>query len=123
MGEPSSWERRGEAWKAVRDELRGPAAPWSITATASGDNAVKTPESGKKLRVKLVDVWNNGSADITVYLRFATGTARFKKLLAAKTGFIMNLVGCNWEGAVDEALNVNLSATGTVDITVLGDEV
>lgn len=112
----------GEALKAIRDALRGPGSPWSITATASGDNVVKTPGSGQKLRIKLVDVWNNGSADITVYLRFASGTARFKKTLAAKTGFIVNLLGANWEGGADEALKVNLSATGAVDVTVLGEE-
>lgn len=112
-----------EIGKVQVTDVAKTSTPWSTTATSTGDNAIKTPSSGKKLRIKLLDVWNNGSADITVYLRFATGTARFKKLLAAKTGFIMNFIGCNWEGAVDEILNINLSAAGTVDVTVLGDEV
>lgn len=125
----ASWERRYEAWKAIYDKLceilslDDPATPWSCTASASGDNVVKTPTSGKKLRIKFLDVWNNGAADITVYLRFGTGTARFKKTLAPKTGFIMNLKGCNWEGGVNEALNINLSGAGTVDVTVLGQEI
>jgi hypothetical protein len=100
------------------------STPTSITATALGDTTIDTPASGKKFRVKLIDVWNNGSADITVYLKFAAGgTARFKKLLAAKTGFVVNLVGCNWEGTADQALIINLSAAGTVDVTVFRDSI
>lgn len=108
--------------KTIND-INKTASPWSITATTSGDNTIKTPATGKKLRVKLIDVWNNGTADITVYLKFGTGTARFKKTLASKTGFIINLLGANWEGATDEPLIINLSANGTVDVTVLGDEI
>jgi hypothetical protein len=108
--------------KTIND-INKTATPWSITATTSGDNTIKTPATGKKLRVKLIDVWNNGTADITVYLKFGTGTARFKKTLASKTGFIINLLGANWEGATDEPLIINLSANGTVDVTVLGDEI
>jgi len=96
----------------------------SVTASSSGNNIIQTPTAGKKIRVKLVDVWNNGTAAITVYLRFAAaGTARFKKTLAANTGFIINLIGTNWEGAADEVLYINLSAAGTVDVTVMKDEV
>jgi len=120
---PSLPSGANEIGKVQINDIPKMGTPWSITATSSGDNTIKTPSSGKKLRIKLVDIWNNGTTDTTVYLRFATGTARFKKLLAAKTGFIVNLIGCNLEGGVDEALNVNLSAAGTVDVTVLGDEV
>lgn len=99
--------------------------PWSATATASGNTTVKDPAlAEKKVRVKLIDVWNSGTADITVFLRFtAAGTARFKKLLAAKTGFIVNLVGSNWEGGAAEILFINLSAAGTVEFTVMGEVV
>jgi len=96
----------------------------SITATAANNTIIQTPAGGKKIRVKLIDVWNNGTAAITVYLRFAAaGTARFKKTLAANAGFIINLIGTNWEGAADEVLYINLSAIGTVDVTVMKDEV
>ena len=105
-------------------EVGKSADAWSITATSSGNNTIKTPSTGKKLRVKFIDIWNNGSADETVYLRFGSaGAGRFKKTLATKTGFALNLVGCNWEGAADEPLIVNLSAAGTVDVTVMGEEV
>jgi len=96
----------------------------SVQATASGNTTIQTPAAGKKIRVKLIDVWNSNTAAITVYLRFAAaGTARFKKTLAANTGFIINLIGTNWEGAADEALIINLSAIGIVDVTVMKDEV
>jgi hypothetical protein len=96
----------------------------SIQATAANNTIIQTPAAGKKIRVKLVDVWNNGAAAITVYLRFAAaGTARFKKTLNSYTGFIINLIGTNWEGAADEVLYINLSAIGTVDVTVMKDEV
>jgi hypothetical protein len=96
----------------------------SVQATASGNTIIQTPAGGKAIKVKLIDVWNSGAADITVYLRFAAaGTARFKKLLAAKTGFIINLIGTNWEGAADEVLYINLSDAGTVEVTVMKDEV
>jgi hypothetical protein len=96
----------------------------SIQATAANNTIIQTPAAGKKIRVKLIDVWNNGTAAITVYLRFAAaGTARFKKTLAANAGFIINLIGTNWEGAADEVLYINLSAIGTVDVTVMKDEV
>ena len=96
----------------------------SIQATAANNTIIQTPTAGKKIRVKLIDVWNNGTAAITVYLRFAAaGTARFKKTLNSYTGFIINLIGTNWEGSADEALIINLSAAGTVDVTVMKDEV
>ena len=100
------------------------ATPQSVQATALGNTAVWTPASGKAVRAKLIHVWNNGTADITVYLRFGVaGNARFRTLLGAKTGWIANLIAANWQGAADEVLYVNLSVAGTVDVTVLGDEV
>lgn len=100
------------------------ATPTTVQATASGNTTVWTPASGKKLRVKFIIVFNSGTANDTIYLRFtATGTARFRATLVANTGYTLNLIGCNWEGATDEALIINLSATGTIDITVLGEEI
>lgn len=90
-------------------------------ATASGNTQViAAPGTGNKLRIKFIKVWNSGTADITVYLRFtSTGTARFQATLAAKTGFLVNLIACNWEGGDNEDLYVNLSAAGTIDVTAL----
>lgn len=113
-----------EIGKVQLTDVSKTCSPWSATATSSGDNTVKTPSAGKKLRIKLLDVWNNGVSDATVHLKFsAAGTARFKKVLASKTGFAINLVGCNWEGAVNEALIISLGSAGTVDVTVMGDEI
>ncbi|MEM2119126.1 MAG: hypothetical protein QW840_03265 [Candidatus Bathyarchaeia archaeon] len=127
------WTQYDQAYKRLHEKLSEilaqiskltqTATPWTVTAVAGGDTVIKEPSSGKKLRVKLVDVWNNGSAEVTVSLKFAAGgTARFRKTLAAKTGFVMNLVGCSWEGNVGDALIISLSSAGTVDVTVMGEE-
>ena len=113
-----------EIGKIQLTDVSKTCSPWSVTATGNGDNTVKTPAAGKKLRIKLLDVWNNGVSDATVYLKFsAAGTARFKKILASKTGFALNLVGCNWEGAVNEAVIINLGSAGTIDVTIMGEEI
>lgn len=98
--------------------------PASITATASGTTQIKAPATGKSLRVKLIKVHNSGTAAVTVDLRFtAGGSAHFKGALASGGGFAINLIGCNWLGGVNEILYVNLSAAGTVDVSVMVDEV
>jgi len=90
----------------------------SGTATASGDTAIVTPPAGFSIRVKLIDIWNNGTSDTTVGLRFGTGTIRFKHKLSPNTGFIINLVCANWQGDADEALYINLDVDGTIDYTI-----
>jgi len=99
-------------------------APASVSATASGATVVKTPATGKKLRVRVATVHNSGTADIAVDLRFTSGgTAHFKKTLAAKSGWGLNLLGAYWEGAVNEGFYVNLGAAGSVDVTILSEEI
>jgi hypothetical protein len=96
----------------------------TVQATLSGNTTLWDPAASKKVRLKYIQVFNSGSANITVALRFGSaGTLRFTSTLAANTGWNMNLIGCNWEGAADEILYVNLSAAGTVDVTVLGEEI
>jgi len=98
--------------------------PTSVTATALGTTVVKTPAAGKALRIKVISVHNSGAASVTVDLRFTTtGTAHFKKNLVSGGGWALNLIGSNWQGGVNEALYVNLSAAGTVDVTLLAEEV
>jgi hypothetical protein len=95
----------------------------TVTATSSGDNVVWSPAAGKKVRLRTLFVWNNGSADVTIYFkREAVSETLWKAILVAKTGFTLNLVGANIEGAADADLIVNLGATGTVDVTVTGEE-
>ena len=100
------------------------ATPTRIQATLAGNTLVWDPAAGKKLRIKFIMIFNSGAAAITVYLREgAAGTARFQAALAANSGYLMNLIGCNWELAIDAILYVNLSGAGTVDITVIGEEI
>lgn len=100
------------------------AMPRSMTATLAGTTLVWDTAATTRLRVKFIMVFNSGTSPVTVDLRFTTtGEARFKANLAPNSGYTINLVGCNWEGGVGEDLFVNLSAAGTVDITVIGEEV
>lgn len=109
---------------ATVSDIAKVATPAPVEVNAIGNNVVWTPASGKKVRVKLIHCWNSGAADNTVFFRFgAAGSAMFKSLLAAKSGFIANLVSANWEGAVDEVLFVNLSAAQTLNVTVMVDEI
>jgi hypothetical protein len=99
-------------------------APTYVQATLANTTKIYDPAAGKKARIKLIDVWNSGAANITVDLRMtAAGSAKFKKTLAANTGFIVNLQHCNWEGAADEDLFINLSGAGTVDVTVMAEDI
>lgn len=93
-------------------------------ATSSGNTEIITVSAGKKLRIKWIDIWNNGTASITVYLRLtSTGNSHFKKKLTEECGFLINLVGGNWEGGTDEDLFINLSAAGTISYTIGYEEV
>jgi hypothetical protein len=95
----------------------------SVTATSSGDSIIWSPASGKKFRLRTLFVWNNGSADITVYFkREAVSETLWNSILVAKTGFTLNLIGANIEGAADADLLINLSGAGTVDVTATGEE-
>jgi len=96
----------------------------SVEATSAGTTAVWTPASGKKIRVKFLMVFNSGTDNNTVDLRFTTtGQANFKATLAANSGYTINLIGTNWEGGTDETLYINLGSDGTVNVTVMGEEV
>lgn len=95
----------------------------TVTATSSGDNIIWSPASGKKFRLRTLFVWNNGSADITIYFkREGVSETLWKAILVAKTGFTLNLIGANIEGAADADLLINLSGAGTVDVTATGEE-
>lgn len=95
------------------------------TATANGSTAILTPAAGKKIRVYFFEENNGGSSDITVYFTFAVSAVSFGKGLRAKNGgsLARSLVENYFEGAVNEALSINLSATGTVNWTIGVQEV
>jgi len=89
-----------------------------INLTATG--IIHTPASGKKIRLKAF-AWSS-NADIVTALRFGTG-GDLLFAIQAKGVIGFNLLGCNIEGAVDEALYGYLSAAGTMRGTVLLEEV
>jgi len=99
-------------------------APTYVQATLANTTIIYATADGKKPRIKLIDCWNSGAANITVDFRMlAGGSAKFKKTLAANTGFIVNLQHCNWEGIADDDLYINLSGAGTVDVTVMAEDI
>jgi len=89
-----------------------------IDITATG--IIHTPASGRKIRLKGFS-WSS-NADIVTALRFGT-TGDLLFPLQAKGVIGMNLIGCNIEGGVDEALYGYLSGTGAMKGTVLLEEV
>ncbi|MFQ6043257.1 MAG: hypothetical protein ACE5PV_20590 [Candidatus Poribacteria bacterium] len=89
-----------------------------IDLTATG--VIHAPASGKKIRLKGF-AWSS-NADIITALRFGT-TGDLLFPIQAKGVIGMNLVGCNVEGAVDEALYGYLSGSGTMKGTVLIEEI
>jgi len=119
------WGRYQEAYKAIWDKLQEILQRLSkvgtqkkIDLTATG--VIYSPASGKKIRL-LAFAWSS-NADVVTALRFgAAGDLLFA--IQAKGVIGMNLVGCNIEGAVDEALYGYLSGTGTMKGTVLLDEI
>lgn len=128
--EELKYETKEKTWERVGEEHPLPcgggyATPASIQATASGNTEVIAPSgAAKKLKIKDIFVFNSGAASITVYLRDgAAGDARFQGTLAPNTFISKNLTGCNWKLTAGNSLYVNLSAIGTVDVTVMKDEV
>ena len=95
---------------------------YSGKATAQYDNTVKTAAATEAFEISLIDVWNNSGADRNVAFRFGTGTLRFEKKIADKTGFILNLVKTKWRGGINTAFNIYSYETNpAVSYTVFGE--
>ena len=95
---------------------------YSGKATAQYNNAVKAAATTQAFEISLIDVWNNSGSDRTVAFRFGTGTLRFEKKIADKTGFLVNLVKTKWKGPVDTAFNVySYETSPAVSYTVFGE--
>ena len=118
------WGNYAEAYRAIHDKLEeiakfhSPATQRKIDLTSTG--IIHTPASGKKIKIKGF-VWSS-NADVVTALRFGeSGDLLFP--IQAKGVIGMNLVGCNVEGAVDEALYGYLGGAGVMKGTVLIEEV
>jgi len=98
--------------------IRKYLAPTSLAA--GGSATVWTPTAGTKIRLKFISLMTDAATRLT--LRF--GTTDFQALeFPDKGSLLMNLIGANIEGAVDEALIVISSAAATVSVTAIGDEI
>jgi len=93
---------------------------FNISASASGNNTIWTPASGKAIRLKLVQY--ESDADVEVGLRFGSTGSLFARRITAGV-MALNLVGCNVQGATDEKLNLYVGGAVNVKGFVLGEEV
>lgn len=106
------------AGAATETTLSSGAVRLKKTVALTGSGTVHTPASGKKIRI--YNLKFSLSADMTdVAFKFASGSA-FEKFLAPKTG---GLYGTNLhpnfnEGGVDQALNCDITGTGTVQVNI-----
>jgi hypothetical protein len=82
-----------------------------VTFSGSGNQTVRTPAGGKKIRLKFLSL--ELSADVVLGYRFAAAGTIFY-LRTTKGPYLSNLIGANNEGAADEALILNASAACTV---------
>lgn len=129
----------GSTW----DRLRIPSKFFTITATASGDNAIWTPTSGKKFRLMGWSLQataevaiSGGAADLDVIFRDGTtaigqGASFYIPQTGATSSQIDDFTGWHMLGngylstAANNVLNLNLSTTltsGKVRVNVCGTE-
>ncbi len=102
--------------------------PTAVTASASGDNTIFTPTGGTSARVYYVSLSADGgnSADVTAIVKFgAGGTSRYKVSLKAGSIWARNIgAGRKYmQGAVNEAVIVNLSAAQSVHTSIESESV
>jgi hypothetical protein len=92
----------------------------SNTFAGAGNYTVKTPASGKKIRLKFISLELSAAVDLG-YRFAAAGTIYYLRTTAGP--YVSNLMGCNNEGAADEALILNASGACTVKGYALYSEV
>lgn len=87
-----------------------------MTVTDVGDTDVVTPTSGKRLKIHWVYAINNPTASSAPLIKVILGTTEKFRVYALSKRQLMI-------GAVDEVLKINLSAAGSVAVTVLYEEI
>ena len=98
----------------------------SIITAAAGDTIIKTPTSGKRLRLKHVYYTNlDAFVASVVKFRFGTGAYFWQRTMNVLAEGNFNLVGANIEGQVDEPFVVNLAPALVVgvEVTIIYDEI
>ena len=86
------------------------------TVTTAGDTTLYTPQSGKRVRMRWCYAINDPSATTSPLIKvFLGGTEVYRVYAISKRQLVL--------GPVDGVLKINLSATGSVAVTVLLEEV
>ena len=118
---------KAEVTQSAKDreitDISKTTSPITITTTDASDKLIKDPSAGKKFRVKFIYVWNKSGADRSIDgFKFGSGSYHFPSKLGDKTGYGMNVVGANFEGAVDENLVFKANGANVV-VTISGEEI
>jgi len=93
-------------------------SPTSLSA--GGTATIWTPATGKKIRLKRLQI----SVDSATRIDLRWGTTPFESyFLPANGSVVVNCVGANEEGAVDQSLTILSSEIATVTASAKGDEV
>lgn len=92
----------------------------SATATTIGDTTIITPGAGQKIRLYKFSYSADGAnaAGTVVGLKFGVSAAIDKQWLDPKQPYADGLTMRYYDGGVNEALKVNLSAAVTVGIYI-----
>ena len=100
----------------------------ALTVSGNGDNTVHTPAAGKKIRLYYasLNADDANSAAVIAILKFgAGGAALYKYSLGAGGIWARNISAGrrHIDGAVDQALILNLSAAQSVHVSIEYEEV
>ena len=104
---------------SIKDISWASANPASINKGDAGDTDWITPAVGKKIRVKYTCIQGKPTNGVNAYFKFKTSGKTFHWLwfYAGTVGIkAINYIGVNVEGAVNETLQVSLSAVPGTDI-------
>jgi len=103
----------------IKDISWASASPSSINKGDTGNTDWITPAAGKKIRIKYACIQGKPSADLSAYFRFKTSGKTFHFLTFYNGVYnikSVNYLGVNIEGAVNEILQVSLTADPTTNI-------
>lgn len=104
--------------------LEGMIVPLHVTAVSSGETLILTPTSGKSIRLWWYNIGADpaNSAKVVVGLRFGSGGTDFYKTglsqYGAATAHSFKAGKSYYQGGVDEALYINMSAAQTVYVNI-----
>ena len=106
MTRAETWQRVDEDHPLPMTANSRPATHTPITVTAAGNTLLRTPASGKRIRLVWYKISNAHGANVDVGMRFGVaGTISHRTFLVAAGGNTQhNLSGAPWQGAINEQL-------------------